>query len=120
MVLLGKFHILISYAGMLFSIAISDKASRIFLLYFRPGGLLGVVSAVQLTDFKFLIVFCLTSTFVMGAFAASYRALCECFAGSKGKSNTNSIFVIEVGSACLSIAAGMVWLLLLAVGDLEL
>ena len=93
-----------------------------------PGGVLGIVPAVQMQDARlaatYLGTFCLTSTFVMGGFAASYGRMCKWLARRDGNEKDESaswkrVFLIEFGSACLSIIVGIVWLTLLAVGELD-
>lgn len=88
-----------------------------------PGGVLGVIPAVELKDAKlaslYLTTFCLTSTLVMGIFATSYRAFSEWLAGGRhGQSNTR-LFLVEVGSASLSLFVGIIWLVLLSIGQLD-
>lgn len=83
-----------------------------------PGGVLGVIPAVQLHDSKlaslYLISFCLASTFTMGCFAMFYGT---CSSGV-GK-HTQLHFHIHLFSASLSILVGITWLVLLALGKLE-
>jgi hypothetical protein len=85
-----------------------------------PGGVLGVIPAVQLRDAKlaslYLGTFCLTSTIVMGGFAAFYGTLSEWLAGG---GRGHRVFMVEVGSALLSVCVGCVWLVLLALGKLD-
>jgi len=89
-----------------------------------PGGVLGVIPAVQLRDAKlasiYLGTFCLTSILVMGCFAAFYGSFGEWLAGP-GPSGRRAgrVFLVEFGSACLSIAVGIVWLVLLSAGKLD-
>ena len=89
-----------------------------------PGGVLGVIPAVQLRDarlaFIYLGTFCITSTLSMGLFAAFYGTLSEWLAGGNwGRRECNRVFLVEVGSASLSIVVGFIWLVLLSVGKLE-
>jgi predicted membrane protein len=83
------------------------------------GGVLGVVPAVQLHDWKlatlYLGTFCLISTLVMGVFAAFYGTVCAKLTGSADKRE----FIIEMFSSCLSIVVGIVWLVLSPMGKLE-
>eukprot|EP00571_Detonula_confervacea_P015853 CAMPEP_0172300754 /NCGR_PEP_ID=MMETSP1058-20130122/2776_1 /TAXON_ID=83371 /ORGANISM="Detonula confervacea, Strain CCMP 353" /LENGTH=364 /DNA_ID=CAMNT_0013010639 /DNA_START=68 /DNA_END=1159 /DNA_ORIENTATION=- len=80
-----------------------------------PGGVLGVIPAVELRDAKLAIIylgsFCLTSTFVMGGFAAFYGSLSEWMAGGKrgGRRSGSRVFMVEVGSALLSVCVGFIW-----------
>lgn len=90
-----------------------------------PGGVLGVIPAVELRDAKLAIIylgsFCLTSILVMGGFAAFYGKLSEWLAGGKrgGRRNGSRVFMVEVGSALLSLGVGFIWLVLLALGKLD-
>jgi len=91
-----------------------------------PGGVLGVIPAVQLRNaklaFVYLSTFCLTSTLVMGCFSMFYGRFSEWLAGGRrggGGGSSSRVFVVEVGSAFLSIAVGIVWLVLLSIGKLE-
>ncbi len=90
-----------------------------------PGGVLGVIPAVQLRDARlasiYLGVFCLTSTLVMGGFASFYSKFSEWMAGGRRReeSSGSRIFLVEAGSAGLSIVVGIVWLILLSIGKLE-
>lgn len=84
------------------------------------GGILGIVPAMELQDAKlasvYLFTFCLTSTLVMGCFAASYGSFSKWLAaGGDGR----RVFLVEAISACLSIAVGIAWLVLLYVGELD-
>lgn len=85
-----------------------------------PGGVLGVIPAVQLRNphlaFVYLSTFCITSTLVMGGFALFYGALSKWLAGGE---NLSRVFLVEASSACLSIVVGIVWLVLLSLGKLE-
>jgi hypothetical protein len=93
-----------------------------------PGEVLGVIPAVQLKQVHlavlYLSTFCVSSTLVMGGFAASYGSLCKWLvkrAGSKDEdASLSRVFLVEFGSACLSIVVGIVWLTLLAVGQLDI
>jgi len=98
---------------------------------------LGVIPAVQLENPKYsaiyLSTFCFTSTLVMGVFAFFYGFFSSWLAGdsvvssSRGRrrvsddlsSSGSRIFVVEAGSAVLSVAVGIIWLVLLSVGNLE-
>jgi hypothetical protein len=83
-----------------------------------PGGVLGVIPAVQLHDLKlatiYLGCFCISSTFTMGIFAATY-GICSAKLGQ----GTQRGFQIECISASLSILVGVVWLTLLSMDKLE-
>ena len=88
-----------------------------------PGGILGVIPAVQMQDAwnasVYLVTFCLTSTFVMGGFAAFYGSLSRWLAGSDGRIGDDRVYVVEIGSALLSLCVGFVWLTLLSFGKLD-
>lgn len=83
-----------------------------------PGGVLGVIPAVQLHDWKlatlYLGSFCLSSTLTMGCFAIFYGTC-----SSRLGRGTNLEFQIHCFSACLSILVGVTWLVLLWLGKLE-
>ena len=83
-----------------------------------PGGVLGVIPAVQLHDWKlatcYLGSFCISSTLTMGVFACTYGTL-STFLGRK----TNWEFQIQCFSSTLSILVGITWLVLLSLGKLE-
>ena len=73
--------------------------------------MLGGMSASQLNDMStalYLSTFCLTSTFISGGFTAFYDWL-----GRKGS------FLVEAGSAIVSVAVGVLYLALLLVGKME-
>jgi hypothetical protein len=80
---------------------------------------LGVIPAVQLHDWKlatlYLGTFCLISTLVMGAFAATYGTASAKMTGSAEKRE----FIVGMFSSCLSIAVGIVWLVLSPLGKLD-
>lgn len=83
-----------------------------------PGGVLGVIPAVQLHDWKlatlYLSCFCLSSTLTMGCFATCYGV----FSAKLGR-RTHLEYQIHLFSACLSIFVGLLWLLLIALGKLD-
>lgn len=88
--------------------------------------MLGIIPAVQMQDvglaMTYLGTFCITSTLVMGGFAACYGKMCYWMAEGEDKdrgARINRVFLIEFGSACLSVVVGIVWLTLLAVGELN-
>jgi hypothetical protein len=85
-----------------------------------PGGVLGVLPAVQLKDWKkstlYLGFFCISSTIVMGCYAALYGTCSTKVGKERG---TRGEFIIECFSAALSIIVGVLWLTLLACGKLE-
>lgn len=83
-----------------------------------PGGVLGIIPAVQIKDWRlaslYLGSFCLTSTVVMGCFAALYGS----FSSILGKSRIWK-FRVECFSAALSLLVGILWITLLSLGELE-
>lgn len=82
-----------------------------------PGGVLGIIPAVQLRDpylaSIYLGTFCVSSCLVMGGFAAFYGSFSKWLAGE------GRVFLVEVGSASLSLLVGLLWIVLLSVGKLE-
>ena len=83
-----------------------------------PGGVLGVIPAVQLHNWKlatlYLGCFCISSTVTMGCFACFY-GLCSSTVGRR----TNLVYHIHCFSSSLSILVGITWLVLLSLGKLE-
>lgn len=83
-----------------------------------PGGVLGVIPAVQLHDWKlasiYLGCFCISSTLTMGMFALIYGVL----SSRLGRRRDHS-FLVESVSAALSTLVGILWLVLLSVGKLD-
>lgn len=84
-----------------------------------PGGVLGVIPAVQLHDAflstLYLGTFCVTSTLTMGCYAALYGSCTARISASSAKFE----FCMELFSACLSIFVGIVWLTLIHLGILH-
>lgn len=84
-----------------------------------PGGVLGVIPAVQLHNARlasiYLATFCATSTVTMGIFAMVYGT---CSFGLGQGLGPRQVF-LQALSASLSIAVGILWLALLACGKLE-
>lgn len=84
-----------------------------------PGGVLGVIPAVQLHNIwlstVYLGSFCITSILVMGCFAALY-GMC-----STRISESSHVVEIrmEIFSSSLSILVGSLWLILLSMGKLH-
>lgn len=87
-----------------------------------PGGVLGVIPAVQLHDARlaslYLATFCASSTVTMGTFALLYGNGSACMVGGGGLQGQRE-FMIESLSALLSILVGLLWLALLSVGKLD-
>ena len=85
-----------------------------------PGGVLGVIPAVQLHNARlatvYLATFCASSTLTMGCFATLYGSCSSRLASSRGRYRE---FVVECASASLSLIVGVTWLVLLSVGKLE-
>ena len=83
-----------------------------------PGGILGVVPAIHLQNWKlatvYLGTFCITSTLAMGSFAALYGSF-----SAKLSDQTHLEFQLECFSAALSIIVGVIWLTLIFLGKLE-
>lgn len=84
-----------------------------------PGGVLGVIPAVQLHNIwlssVYLASFCITSVLVMGCFAAIY-GMCS----SRISASSRVVEIrMEVFSSFLSIFVGSLWLVLIAVGKLH-
>lgn len=97
-----------------------------------PGGVLGVVPAIQLHNAGlatcYLLSFCISSTLTMGTFAAAYGSFTKWLATCCGSQQANSHapgasvkveFGIRCFSALLSLLVGVTWLVLLAMGKLE-
>jgi uncharacterized membrane protein YfcA len=86
-----------------------------------PGGVLGVIPAVQLHNGKlaavYLSCFCVSSIITMGCFATMY-GYCSSTIVKNGTGQGRE-FLIECVSATLSIVVGITWLTLLALGKLE-
>jgi uncharacterized membrane protein YfcA len=84
-----------------------------------PGGVLGVLPAVQMRSWSkaglYLGTFCITSIFVMGLLASSYGELTRW----AGRDSDKVAFGLKVFSASLSLIVGIVWIALSATGHLE-
>lgn len=84
-----------------------------------PGGVLGVIPAVQLHNFLlatiYLGTFCLTSIVVMGLFALSYASCTNYLA----KTCHITKFTIQLFSALLCIAVGVAWCVLILTGTMD-
>jgi len=87
-----------------------------------PGGVLGVMPAVQLQKpplaFLYLGCFCFSATLAMGCFAAGYGK-CSSRIGASKVFGSITAFRVEMFSAFLSILVGTLWLTLLHAGILE-
>jgi hypothetical protein len=83
-----------------------------------PGGVLGVIPAVQIRDAKlstlYLGTFCLASTVTMGCFASLYGVVSTLVGRRNGWE-----FRVECVSACMSILVGITWLILVGLGKLD-
>lgn len=83
-----------------------------------PGGVLGVIPAVQLHNARLATIylgsFCASSTLTMGIFAMLYGAC-----SSRIGRDAHREFMIESMSASLSILVGLLWLVLLSIGKLD-
>jgi ABC-type nickel/cobalt efflux system permease component RcnA len=95
-----------------------------------PGGVLGVIPAVQMHDGRlaalYLSCFCITSTVTMGVFATVYAACSSRLVDQQRQPFISGSyragvweFRIECASACLSIIVGVLWLVLLSIGKLD-
>ncbi len=85
-----------------------------------PGGVLGVIPAVQLHNWKlsciYLGTFCLSSTLTMGTFAASYGT---CSSYISERDSVVQGYRMEMFSAGLSLCVGALILFLLSIGKLD-
>lgn len=83
-----------------------------------PGGVLGVLPAARLHSWPkaslYLATFCLSSTLIMGIFAALYG---ECT--SRLGSARNIEYKLELFSASLSIIVGVLWMAMILAGKLD-
>ncbi|GAX21013.1 hypothetical protein FisN_1Lh317 [Fistulifera solaris] len=83
-----------------------------------PGGVLGVIPAVQMHNSRLAAVylgsFCIASTLTMGLFAVLYGTSTVTL-GKRWKSE----FLVEMVSASFSIFVGVLWIVLLSVGKLD-
>jgi len=92
-----------------------------------PGGVLGVIPAVELHSSKlaaiYLGTFCISSTLTMGAFSTLYMTCSSRLVAAGRHRSADAItsreFWIESLSASLSILVGVAWLILLSIGKLE-
>lgn len=92
-----------------------------------PGGVLGVIPAVQLHSSRlatiYLGTFCIASTVTMGVFSTLYGTCSSRLVAGGQQQSAESIaireFLIESLSASLSILVGITWLVLLSIGKLE-
>jgi len=82
------------------------------------GGILDVLPSIsQDTRFAsiYLVTVCITSTLMMGGFFLVYSSFSKWFVIGDEK----RIFLVEAGSACLSLVVGVAWLVLLAIGKID-
>ena len=99
-----------------------------------PGGVLGVIPAVQLHDWKlatvYLASFCVSSTLTMGCFATFYGTVSTWLVAGREEGEGDRIgstrrnyhrleYPMQLFSASLSILVGITWLVLLYFGKLE-
>lgn len=84
-----------------------------------PGGVLGVLPAVELHSVKLASVylgsFCVTSIFIMAGFAAVYGEV----TARLGSGRDRLLHCMTLGSAMLSLVVGVLWLVLLWFGVLD-
>ncbi len=85
-----------------------------------PGGVLGVIPAVELHNWKLAIIylgtFCLSSTLTMGTFAALYGS-CSSYVSQRDSATMG--YRMEMFSSGLSVFVGVLWLFLLSIGKLD-
>ncbi|OEU21834.1 hypothetical protein FRACYDRAFT_177935 [Fragilariopsis cylindrus CCMP1102] len=97
-----------------------------------PGGVLGVVPAIQLHDPRlaicYLLSFCTTSIITMGTFSSAYGTFTTSLARDDDDDDCDDLevsslmiveFWIRCVSASMSLLVGVTWLVLLAMGKLE-
>ncbi|KAF0695065.1 Aste57867_14088 [Aphanomyces stellatus] len=84
-----------------------------------PGGILGVMPAVRyhnwIRSMLYLGTFCVTSIVIMGLFAALYGEL----TARLGQRSAVIAFRINVFSSSLSVAVGILWITLVALGKMK-
>ncbi|CAK0811817.1 unnamed protein product [Prorocentrum cordatum] len=87
-----------------------------------PGGVLGVVPAVELHDpllaTLYLGSFCVASIIVMGVFAAAFGEVTSRVAQRRG-GNAGLLRCMSLASAGLSLVVGLAWMVLLYFGVLD-
>jgi len=87
-----------------------------------PGGVLGVIPAVQLHNWGlaslYLGCFCLSATLTMGCFALGYGK-CSARVGASRLVGPVTAFHVDIFSAFLSIFVGVMWLVLISLGILD-
>jgi hypothetical protein len=83
-----------------------------------PGGVLGVLPAIQLHNVRlatlYLSCFCISSIITMGLFAIVYAHFSHSIANTP-----NRAYIVEVVSAWFSVLVGILWLVLLYQGTLD-
>ena len=88
-----------------------------------PGGVLGLVPAVQLHNVPLAVIylgtFCLCSTLTMGFVAFGYGACSSRVSNIGEQGRHRREFLIACLSSGLSVVVGAAWLVLLAIGKLE-
>lgn len=83
-------------------------------------GILSVMPSIsQDTRFAsiYLVTVCITSTLMMGGFSLVYSTFCNWFAN--GDDKEKRVFIIEAGSALLSVVVGVVWLVFVGIGKMD-
>lgn len=95
-----------------------------------PGGILGVLPAVQLRDWSksslYLATFCIISSVTMGVFAAIYGGITHGLGKRMGEHDKKSgkqraeklEFGLKIFSALLSFVVGVLWIVLSATGKM--
>ena len=83
-----------------------------------PGGILGVLPAVELYDAvlstAYLGAFCLTSILAMGIFASVYGEVTARIGDTE-----RALYILTAFSSAFSIIVGVLWLILIATGKLD-
>ena len=88
-------------------------------IYLGPGGLLGVLPAVEMKNWSaasiYLLCFVVSSTLCMGIFAAMYGEMTK----KLGDMNGFVEFFVNMFSCSLSLIVGILWVVLSCMGKLE-
>ena len=88
------------------------------------GSVFGVVPASEILDpanaAAYLGAFCVTSSLVMGGFAALFSGFAKWLAGRPDSRRYGSrVFLVEAGSGLLSLIVGAIWLIMISADRLE-